>query len=599
MSHVTDDPNLLNVVGRRQLIKAMRDELLTTIAAIVGHGHMLYDDAAANDCPDEMLQDLRRLQESVKDLYACIKEELDSNWPELETDQFEQRFRRVRHDIINQLNHPLGLCQFLRLQDENQYFGSMADELKTLESKCKSCVAKLQLYKEVEVSTQVDVSHEPKVATVSPASFPEPAANRSGAGLAVGSVLVVDDNANNRELLAGFLQNEGHRVGLAADGQAALDTLHREEYDVVLLDLVMPGMNGFEVLQRLKSHDRLRHTPVIMVSGFFDPDHVVTCIEMGAEDHLPKPVDFKLLRARLNSALEKRRLREREFGQFFTPELARHFVRNPELLTQARDAEVTVLFCDVRGFSRISEKLGPTDTVNWLSDVMATLSDCVMEHHGVLVDYIGDELMAMWGAPEQVDDHAALACRAAVDILKSLPGINDVWRERIGATTDVGIGLNSGLARVGNTGSNRKFKYGPLGNVVNLASRVQGATKYLRSRLLVTGNTHDDLGDEFASRRLCKVRVVNIDAPVDLYEICLHDDSASNSLSARYEHALNQFEDLQLVEAATSLGSLLVDQPNDGPSLLLMSRVVETLLAPPEGSDPSDRIDPVWNLPGK
>src|SRR5205814_5749276 len=133
--------------------------------------------------------------------------------------------------------------------------------------------------------------------------------------------------------------------------------------------------------------------------------------------------------------------------------------------------------------------------------------------------HIGDELMAMWGAPQAQPDHAVRAVRAALAIRGALPELNLCWAETLGEPMGLGIGLNTGPARVGNTGSQYKFKYGPLGNTVNLASRVQGLTKYLRCPLLVTAATRAGLDDRFLARRVCKTRVVNISTPVDLYEV--------------------------------------------------------------------------------
>ena len=120
--------------------------------------------------------------------------------------------------------------------------------------------------------------------------------------------------------------------------------------------------------------------------------------------------------------------------------------------------------------------------MEWINDVMGSLSDCVSAHDGVLVDYIGDELLAMWGAPKDQPDHAPCACRAAIDMLDEIPVLNQRWAERGRGRFDLGIGINTGPARVGNTGTKRKFKYGPLGNAVNLACRLQGATKYFKTR---------------------------------------------------------------------------------------------------------------------
>lgn len=282
---------------------------------------------------------------------------------------------------------------------------------------------------------------------------------------------------------------------------------------------------------------------------------------------------------------------QEQFKQFFTPELAQQIAARPELL-KGQDSEITLLFADIRGFSRISERLGPARTVSWINDVMGMLSDCVLAHRGVLVDYIGDELMAMWGAPEEQPDHAELACRAAVDMLGLLPEMNARFLAEIGEAMDLGIGINTGVARVGNTGSKHKFKYGPLGNTVNLASRVQGITKYMKTRLLVTEATRERLGEGFASRRLGKVRVVNIGEAVNLYELAEAGDPQWEALCLQYESALAEFERKGFSMAARILATLTAERPADGPSLVLLSRAVNALVDP-------DSFDPVFVAPGK
>jgi adenylate cyclase len=281
-----------------------------------------------------------------------------------------------------------------------------------------------------------------------------------------------------------------------------------------------------------------------------------------------------------------------QFEQFFTPELSRQLEAEPDLL-RGRDLEITVLFCDVRGFSRFAERLGPGRTVEWLGDVMGTLSECVLAHRGVLVDYVGDELMAMWGAPVEQPDQAKLAASAALDMLAQLPKLNERWAPVLGGTMGFGIGLNTGPARVGNTGTQRKFKYGPLGNSVNLASRVQGATKYLKAPVLVTRATHTRLGGTMPARRVCAVRVVNIAELVDLYELAPAGRAGWASLAAGYEDALNRYERRDLDGAMRVLFQLLTDHPNDGPALVLLGRAIAQ-----RDLDPA-AFDPVWELPGK
>lgn len=284
--------------------------------------------------------------------------------------------------------------------------------------------------------------------------------------------------------------------------------------------------------------------------------------------------------------------RKVQFEQFFSPELSARLDAEPDLLT-GRDAEVTVLFCDIRGFSGVSERLGPGQTMEWVGSVMSTLSDQVAATGGVLVDYIGDEMMAMWGAPSPQANHAALACMAAKLMVQRAEEIDASWMETIGCPTRFGIGINSSLARVGNTGSSRKFKYGPLGNGVNLASRVQGATKYLKVPSIITGSTRALLDDSFLTRRLCRVRVVNIVEPVDLHELDCGTDPEPRERFGRYEEALAAFDAGNFSAAAQLLGNLLAVWPADGPSLVLLSRSVDCMIR-----EPAD-FSPVWELPGK
>jgi adenylate cyclase len=272
-----------------------------------------------------------------------------------------------------------------------------------------------------------------------------------------------------------------------------------------------------------------------------------------------------------------------QFEQFFSPELAQELQKNPTLLI-GQEREITVLFSDIRGFSRISERLGPKPTCELTADVMEQLTECIRSFDGTVVDYAGDGIMAMWNAPVEQSDHAIRACKAALAMQACLPQLDATWHERIGVPLKVGVGLNTGSAMVGNTGSRSRFKYGALGHTVNLASRTEGATKQLGVPLLITGSTRAHLGDGFAVRRLCKVRVVGIQGAVDFYELYA-ESAAPEWLSRRntYEEALNLFEAAQFGPSTRTLYPLLANQEGnyDIPSLNLVTRAVEAIKNPP------------------
>jgi adenylate cyclase len=201
--------------------------------------------------------------------------------------------------------------------------------------------------------------------------------------------------------------------------------------------------------------------------------------------------------------------------------------------------------------------------------------------------------MAMWGAPRPEADHAWQACQAALDMLATLPRINERWRPVLGEPVDVGIGINTGVARVGNVGSDRKFKYGPLGDTVNVASRVQGANKYYRTRILATRASHERLPPGVFCRRLGAIRAVNLADPIELFELGHPTSDSWADLKDRYETALGHFEAQRFREAANTLGNLITTYPNDGPSIVLMARAAGALIDEPTSFDPS------FPLPGK
>jgi len=198
----------------------------------------------------------------------------------------------------------------------------------------------------------------------------------------------------------------------------------------------------------------------------------------------------------------------------------------------------------------------------------------------------------MWGAPAAQPDQAVRAVRAAVAMVNTLSGLNQQWEKLLGASMDLGIGLNTGVAPVGNTGSEFKFKYGPLGDPVNVASRVQGLTKYLKSRLLVTADTRQKLGPEFIARRVVKTRLVNIPGEFDLFEVELAGNAERRVFFLESEAALNHLEAGRFIEAARSVGALVRDHPGDGPLLLVLARAANMLVQ-------DGPWDPVWVPPGK
>jgi adenylate cyclase len=328
--------------------------------------------------------------------------------------------------------------------------------------------------------------------------------------VSAGDILVVDDDPLNRAILRRGLEREGHSVATAEDGVEALAALRTGAVDLVLLDIVMPNMDGFQVLTEMKGDPALRHIPVIMISAVDDHDSVVRCIEAGAEDHLGKPFDPVLLRARINAGLARTRLhaleRERLRDTFarFLPE----GVVEEVLLRGGGDprlggvrVEATVMFCDVRGFTPFAERTAPDRVIDVLNRYLGEMTDAVLDAGGTLVGFLGDGIMAIFGAPLPSDDHADRALMAARDMLTvRLPRFNAWARDQgFGDGFRMGLGINSGSIMSGNVGSERRLEYTAIGDTVNTAARIEQLTKDHPFGALLSGDTHrllTDRGDD-------------------------------------------------------------------------------------------------------
>ena len=274
--------------------------------------------------------------------------------------------------------------------------------------------------------------------------------------------------------------------------------------------------------------------------------------------------------ARVAQEEETARLRV-QLQQQFNERLARE-LENDLTRLDPKDRDITILFADIRGFSRISERLGPAETFQFVSDVMEALTESVKRHDGAIMDYVGDELIALWNAPADHTDHARLAIECAMRLSGDLKALGAQWQDRLGETVSIGVGVNSGMARVGNTGTRSKPKYGALGHTVNVASRVQGATKAFACPILLTGSTSDRLHGGLALRRIGKVKVVGIQEPVELFQPCKEPSSA---LMTGYAEALLQFESGNLAATSAALESLLAlpDAAADGATKQLAVKV--------------------------
>ncbi|HTP02500.1 MAG TPA: adenylate/guanylate cyclase domain-containing protein [Anaerolineales bacterium] len=312
-----------------------------------------------------------------------------------------------------------------------------------------------------------------------------------------GHLLVVDDNRVNRLLLTHGLEQQGHRVSYAENGRQALDMLNSRPFDLVLLDIEMPELNGFQVLEALLANPLLRDIPVIMTSSSDELDRVVKCIEMGAEDFLTKPLNPVLLRARVNASLEKKRLRDQQrklLHTFATPEVADELMKSGFTLG-GKHVQATAMFADIRSFTSIAESQTPADTIELLNSYFALMFDAITVHGGTLNQMVGDGLMAVFGAPIAHDAHRERAVRAALEMVENLSVFNLQQGALNKVQVKIGIGIASGEMIAGYTGTQHRATYTCVGDTVNLAARIEAHTKVAGCPILVDENTRNGLPD--------------------------------------------------------------------------------------------------------
>jgi adenylate cyclase len=308
------------------------------------------------------------------------------------------------------------------------------------------------------------------------------------------SILVADDSRDTRRVITMTLRKLGYEnVCEAEDGAVALDILRRQEFDLLVLDIEMPRMDGFDVLASLKADPGLCHLPVIVASGLSELDAVVKCIELGAEDFLPKPVNAVILQARIAASLERKRLRDFERLQLLESQLERQLLviekeKSERLLLNIlpvaiadrlkresgiiaeRHASVTVLFADLIDFTNFTNQTDPEELVSLLNDLFSRF-DHIAERHGLeKIKTIGDSYLVVGGLLEPRPNHAEAVAEMALEMLTALADLN---RER-GTSLCLRIGLNSGPVVAGVIGR-KKFAYDLWGAAVNVANRMQSS----------------------------------------------------------------------------------------------------------------------------
>ena len=500
-------------VGNGENVLAnLRHSLRTPLNQILGYSEMLQEEAAELGCVVELL-DLQKVHAAGQQLLALINESLSP--ARVRGGRFDvSEFRRDARTMLNLIVGYSGLCGENLVDPRHR---QVREDLVKIETAAANLLGFLKDSPVLETLAQ-----QGQVTSFFRLTSATGASSRVVTGVVdaqqglVGTLLVVDDDAMNRDLLLRRLERQGHKVLVAENGRRALELLESVKVDLILLDILMPELDGLQTLERLKTSETQKHTPVIMLSALDEIDRVVRCIEVGADDYLSKPYNPVLLKARINACLEKKRLRDQE--QAYLEQLQSEREKSERLLlnilpqsiaARLKDgatviadsfSNVTVLFADLVDFTRLAARIPASDLVRLLNEVFSQF-DWLAELHGLeKIKTIGDAYMVVGGLPSPRDDHAIAVAEMALDMQRVIGRVDSLGGIRL----NLRIGVSSGPVVAGIIGS-KKFIYDLWGDTVNIASRMESQGEL--GCIQVSASTYDLLQSTHILRERGRIEV--------------------------------------------------------------------------------------------
>ena len=527
----------------------LRHELRTPLNAIIGYSEMLLGDADDLGLAD-YVSDLNQILSAGHQLLEIINDLLDPNQVASGDVVFnlESLVANLHYQVRIPLNSVIGFSEILLENATDQRLVDLIADLKKIHSAAELFLCRVN---EIVDFSKIDAGLKASGPEVSDRSSLIYRALTSLRELAQdsaavtrgesGSILVVDDNEINRDLLSRYLERQGHTVRVADNGRQALEMIATGGFDLVLLDILMPELNGYQVLQHLKQSETWRDLPVIMISALDEMDSAVRCIELGAEDYLPKPFNPVLLRARVQACLEKKRLRDlkvaqqrklhelnaalelrnrfiREtFGSYLSDEIVDVILKKGGLKIEGEKRRATILLADLRGFTSLSERLPAEDVVTMLNIYLETMIEIIQKYQGTIDEFIGDGILVIFGAPILRPDDPQRAVACAVEMQLAMASVNDRNRQAGYPEVALGIGINTGEVVMGNIGSKKRIKYAVVGRAVNLTARIESYT--VGGQIFISESTLDECGDVCRIDTAMKVMPKGVKKPLTIHEV--------------------------------------------------------------------------------
>lgn len=313
-----------------------------------------------------------------------------------------------------------------------------------------------------------------------------------------GNILVVDDTPANLRILVDLLSKQGYTVRPAPSGPLALKAVQASPPDLILLDIMMPEMDGYTVCERLKGDERTREIPVIFLSALDETLNKVRAFSLGAVDYITKPFEAEEVFARIKTHLMLYHLQRQQrelFQRFATKEVVDELMHSGFSLG-GQVVQVSVLFADIRSFTTYSETQPPEEIIAFLNEYFAQMLDVVGQQGGIVNQLVGDGIMAIFGAPVPHEDHRMRAVRAALAMQGRVAQLNEGMAARGREPIRVGVGIASGAAVAGFVGTESRATYTCVGDTVNTASRLESHTKEAGCPIIIDEQTRTGLHHE-------------------------------------------------------------------------------------------------------
>ncbi len=446
---------------------------------------------------------------------------------------------KIRHDLRTPINQIVGYSELLLEEAEDEGRDSTASDLGKIRDSAKRMLGLLEAaFANPDAHAAMKRSADAGGATPGGSEAPRfemptfsdqaETESRVEPDAHLSRLLVVDDNEMNRDMLARRLRSAGYEADTAEDGQTALSMIDRGFYDLLLLDVMMPGLSGIDVLKILRETRDMASLPVIMATAMDESHMIVEALKLGANDYVTKPLDFPVVLARTRTQLQLKKAQDelairnefirQTFGRYLSDDIVKSLLETPEgLKLGGENRKVTIMMTDVRGFTSLCERLAPESVVRILNNYLGEMAEIILKYQGTIDEFIGDAILTIFGAPNLHEDDAARAIACAIEMQLAMDTVNAFNESEGFPPLEMGVAINTGEVVVGNIGSEARAKYGVVGSPVNLTARIESYS--IGGQILISETTYRDAMDVVEVGSELEINAKGLKEPMKAYDL--------------------------------------------------------------------------------